>query len=80
MTAKEQIDSLGYTFAEWQEYDRICEDMARRGLTGKIGDPLPNLISKNMHDFIQYDPESFQERIRAHAYRQAMEKANLPAE
>jgi hypothetical protein len=58
----------------WIEYEMVANDLARRGLKGKIGDPLPNLISSACDKLIQDDPEAFAERVRMSAYALAMSK------
>lgn len=55
------------------EYDAAAEWCARHGHKGKIGDPLPNLLSTRAQAEIDADPDAFQERVRAFAYAQAME-------
>jgi hypothetical protein len=57
----------------WLEYDAAAEDLARKGLTGAIGDPLPNLMSAAACELINADPEAFQKRVRACAYARAMQ-------
>ena len=57
----------------WAEYDRAAEHLAKQGLTGKDGDPLPDLISTRCKAEIDADPEAFQRRIREMAYGLAME-------
>ena len=56
----------------WNEYDLVASEMARKGLKGVIGDPLPNLISATCEALIQADHEAFQERVRLSAYALAM--------
>lgn len=63
---------------EWAEYDAAAMDMARRGLKGAIGDPLPNLMSAEAVQLINADPEAFERRVRESAYGLAMSKLNLP--
>jgi hypothetical protein len=58
----------------WKAYDAVANDLARRGLKGEVGDPLPNLISSACDKLIQDDPEAFQERVRMSAYALAMSK------
>jgi hypothetical protein len=58
----------------WQEYEWAAEDLARKGLTGKLGDLLPNTLSAECHELIANDPEAFQRRVRECAYAQAMRK------
>lgn len=57
-----------------EEYESVCAYMAKRGLTGKAGDPLPNAISYGCAEIINDDLYAFQKRIREHAYAMAMEK------
>lgn len=57
---------------EWLEYDNAAMDLARKGLTGAIGDPLPNLMSSGAVALINDDPEAFQLRVRQNAYAIAM--------
>lgn len=54
------------------EYDAAAKDLARRGLKGEIGDPLPNLMSGATVDAINDDPEAFQKRVQQFAYALAM--------
>jgi len=58
--------------AIWQEYDAAADWCAVRGLKGKPGDPLPELLSKEAHKLINDDPEAFEERVRLAAYARAM--------
>jgi len=56
------------------EYDSAARWCAMRGIKGKIGDRLPDLMSPDgALKYISADPEAFQERIRQFAYAQAME-------
>ena len=61
----------------WLEYDSAAKDLARKGLTGKIGDPLPLNMSKAAVDLINEDPEAFQLRVRQSAYALSMEGIDL---
>lgn len=61
--------------AAWREYDMIAAAMARKGLAGKEGDPLPVNVSQRALMLINDDPGAFQERIRASAYALAMESS-----
>lgn len=54
----------------WTEIQAAAEDLAHRGLTGKRGDPLPNLMSTRAVNRINADPVWFQERVR-HARRES---------
>lgn len=56
----------------WNLYDAVAECMAKRGLSGKIGDPLPNLMDARVVDLINADPESFERRVREMAYGLSM--------
>ncbi len=58
----------------WCEYDAAADWCAARNLKGKIGDPLPNLMSKAAVDLISSDPEAFEIRVRQCAYARAMER------
>jgi hypothetical protein len=63
---------------DFSEYDSAAEWCAKRGLKGVIGDALPSLLSIQTVILINNDPEAFQNRVNACAYRLAMEKLNLP--
>jgi hypothetical protein len=56
----------------WQVYDACAEWCAERGLQGKVGDSLPNLLSKEVCDLINDDQEAFERRVRQSAYARAM--------
>jgi hypothetical protein len=57
------------------EYDNAAQWCAQRGLTGKPGDPLPeNMGTPGAIEYIQADPESFEERVREFAYANAVSK------
>lgn len=61
------------------EYDSAAQWCARRGLTGAVGDPLPNLMdSDGALKWINAHPEAFQQRVKDFAYMMAMDKLNLP--
>ena len=64
-----------YDECSWAEYDSAAEYLAKRGLTGKAGDPLPALLSTACLEAINEDEEAFQERVRKTAYALAMELA-----
>lgn len=66
--------------AAWTEYDNAADDMAKRGLKGEIGDPLPMNMTPEAVALINEDLEAFQERVRLSAYAQAMEKLSTPRE
>jgi hypothetical protein len=57
----------------WSEYDSAAEYLAKRGLRGEIGDPLPMNMTPQAVALINEDPDAFQERVRATAYALAME-------
>ena len=64
-----------------KEYDDAAIWCAERRLQGKSGDPLPlNMGSPGAIDYIQADPESFEERVRQCAYQLAMEKVGASNE
>jgi hypothetical protein len=65
MRSKDMID---------EEYESVCDYMASRHKTGKIGDKLPPNISTEVLETINADIEAFQRRIRDWAYMYAMEK------
>lgn len=57
----------------WLTYDAAAMDLARKGLTGAIGDSLPLCMSAETVQLINDDPEAFQRRVRQSAYALAME-------
>lgn len=59
----------------WQEYEAAADYLAARGLTGDIGDPLPELMTPEAVYLINYDVEAFQERVRLCAYARSMERS-----
>lgn len=63
----------------WTEYENACDDMARRGLKGEPGDPLPELMSAAVVAEITEHNDEFQTRVRACAYAQAMERIEARA-
>lgn len=65
MRAQELID---------EEYESVCDYMASCARTGKRGDALPVGMSTECLEMINGNPADFQRRIRACAYRYAMEK------
>jgi hypothetical protein len=67
-----RVAAIPVTHPAWTEYDACARDLVHKGLTGAIGDPLPNLISAECNDLIQYDPEAFQQRVKDSAYALAM--------
>ena len=56
----------------WTEYDMAADDCARRGLAGKPGDPLLNLLGDCTCRLIDADPEAFERRVSDMAYARAM--------
>ncbi len=68
------------TKQDWAEYDAAAEWQARRGLTGEVGSPLPNMLSETVSLCIAGDPESFADRVRQCAYAGAMNRLNLSDE
>lgn len=63
------------------EYDSAAEWCAKRGLSGKIGDPLPaNMSAGGALKYINADPESFQRRVREMAYGIAMDGHSVASE
>jgi hypothetical protein len=57
-------------------YERVAEDLAKRGKTGEIGEELPANLPASVVALINADPEAFQRRVREHAYGIAMEKSS----
>ena len=57
----------------WIVYDSCAAWCAKRGIRGKIGDPLPNLLSNDVLKLINDDLEAFETRVRQMAYARAME-------
>jgi hypothetical protein len=54
---------------EWvAEYDACALWCAERGLGGKAGDPLPELITPEVLEEINGDTDAFEERVREMAY------------
>jgi|ERR1700677_3135923 len=67
----------------WNTYDSCAEWQAKRGFTGAIGDPLPELLSGCVLKLINDDPEAFQNRVRQCAYAMSMmhsESKQVPEE
>lgn len=58
---------------KWQEYDFAAAWCARRGIKGRDGDSLPELLSADAYQEINDDPEAFERRVRESAYALAME-------
>ena len=55
-----------------QEYDYAAEWCAKRGIKGKGGDPLPQLLSGECIRWINDDPEAFEQRVKDTAYALSM--------
>ena len=63
---------------EWvAEYDHAALWCAKRGHTGKAGDPLPTNLSSRVLAEINTDQDAFEERVRAMAYWAARERAEV---
>lgn len=58
----------------WREYVDAAWWCAARNLKGKIGDPLPELLSREALEFINEDPEAFESYVRMSAYALAMRR------
>lgn len=56
----------------WFEYDNAALDMARKGLAGHCGHPLPANMTPEAVSLINDDPEAFQRRVRQSAYALTM--------
>ena len=69
-------DYLPDDLAAIHTYDDVALWCAKRGLTGKMGDPLPNLLSEDIVKLINDDPDAFQDRVKQCAYALAMDKTN----
>lgn len=69
---KRRSEFSPYNARLWKAYDAAADWCARRGLKGKVGDPLPNLMSGDVVKAINADPEAFEERVRLSAYARAM--------
>lgn len=70
---KFEAAGLGKAPKLWREYDFCAEWCAKRGLTGKVGEPLPELLSDDVFALINDDTDAFAERVRSMAYALAME-------
>ena len=57
---------------DWSEYESAAEWCANHGVKGRIGDPLPAMLSGRAILLINEDPESFEARVRDYAYARAM--------
>lgn len=62
------------------EYDFCASWCAKRGIRGRPGDRLPELLTQTTHDEINADPEAFERRVREFAYALAMAKHRFPAD
>lgn len=54
-----------------EEYDYAADWCAVKGITGAIGDPLPDLLSTGVCLAINDDPEAFARRVSECAYARA---------
>lgn len=61
------------TPGQWKEYDYCARDLARKGLKGAEGDPLPMFLSPAVLEEINEHQEAFQDRVRLTAYGLATE-------
>jgi hypothetical protein len=61
----------------WAEYHEAAVCLARRGLTGDEGDPLPDLISETAENLIDDDLGAFKEHVRAAGDLLAMEELRV---
>lgn len=55
------------------EYEWAAEWVAKKGLKGKIGDPLPELLSGECAAMINDDLDAFERRVTDFGYMAAME-------
>ena len=60
------------TSPAWAEYDSAAKYLADKGLTGAPGDPLPALLSTEVHNLVNDDIEAFQQRVNDFAYANSM--------
>jgi hypothetical protein len=58
-------------WTDWAEYDSAAGWLARRGLTGNDGDPLPPNISSAVFHEITEHPEAFARHVQDTAYAEA---------
>ena len=56
------------------EWDAAAEWCARRGYRGVEGEPLPELISSEVHDYINEHPDEFEQAVTDAGYALAMER------
>lgn len=62
----------GIPVRAWQEYDHAADWCAAHGLSGCFGCVLPEGLSTRAKELIDADPESFERRVREHAYFRSM--------
>jgi hypothetical protein len=68
-------ETTTYTLYDfWPEYDAAAEDLARRGLKGALGDPLPYAMGAVCLEAINLDIPAFQQRVADFAYAHAMQR------
>lgn len=58
---------VDYYMRRNEEIESIARTMTAQGLTGKINDPLPNLISSESHTWINNNLYAFRLKIRKYA-------------
>lgn len=70
-----RCEAIELPLSHCKEYDAAAEWCAKRGLTGNMGDKLPeNMDSQGALKYINADPEAFQKRVKDFAYALEMEK------
>lgn len=60
------------TYTGEQEVKAAARDLARRGLSGKAGDPLPNLMSAVAVDWINAHQTDFEEMVTSYRLARAI--------
>lgn len=76
MVARERIGGgVMLTVEQSHEWQAAAHWQAQRGLTGQIGDPLPNLLSGAVLREINEHPEDWQVEVRRAAYALARERS-----
>jgi len=63
-----------------EEYEFAAKWCAQRKIAGRLGDPLPELLSSETADRIAADVEHFMSRVRAYRYARAMSVLILEGE
>jgi hypothetical protein len=76
LTTRFNPDKLLNMSDAWKEYDFAAEDLAKKGLKGEIGDPLPEYMTLEAVKLINDDPEAFERRVKDFAYARAMAKVD----